>query len=56
MNPGLLKDALGNFKRRFIRRVLADHQGNITKTAGELGIARKNLYRKLDDYGICRKG
>lgn len=56
MNPGLLRDAMGNFKRRFIRRVLADHQGNITKTAGELGIARKKLYKKLEDYEICCKG
>ncbi len=56
MNSGLLRDAMRDFERRFIRRVLADHQGNITKTAGELGIARKNLYRKLDDYGIRRKG
>ena len=55
MNSGLLRDAMRDFERRFIRRVLADHQGNITKTAGELGIARKKLYKKLEDYEIrCR--
>lgn len=55
MNSGLLRDAMRDFERRFIQRVLADHHGNITKTAGELGIARKKLYKKLEDYEIrCR--
>jgi two-component system nitrogen regulation response regulator NtrX len=25
---------------------------NVTKAAAEMGIARKNLYKKLNDYGI----
>lgn len=34
---------------------MIDHHGNITKTAEELGIARKNLYKKLSDYEIRYK-
>lgn len=53
---GVLKEAIRDFEKRFIEQVLASHHGNITKTAEELGIARKNLYKKLNGYGIRYKG
>ena len=35
-----------------IRRTLAANQGNITKTARQLGLTRQALYRRLKKYGI----
>ena len=54
-DTGVLKEAMRDFEKKFIERVLIDHHGNITKTAEELGIARKNLYKKLSDYEIRYK-
>ena len=35
-----------------IRRTLVANQGNITKTARQLGLSRQALYRRLEKYGI----
>ncbi len=35
-----------------IRKALKKHQGNISRTAKELGITRAALYRRLDKFGI----
>ena len=35
-----------------IRRALAENQGNITKTARQLGLTRRSLYRRLEKYGF----
>ena len=35
-----------------IRRALAENRGNITKTARQLGLTRRSLYRRLKKYGI----
>ena len=35
-----------------IRRTLAANEGNITKTARQLGLSRQALYRRLQKYGI----
>ena len=35
-----------------IRRALAENQGNITKTARQLGLSRYALYRRLKKYGF----
>jgi len=47
-----LADARGGFEREFILRALDKTGWNITKAANELGIARKNLYRKMKEYKI----
>ena len=39
-------------EKTIIRKVLAKHNGNITKAANELGITRTSLYRRLEKYGI----
>ncbi len=36
----------------FIRRKLAEHDGNIKRTAEVLGMQRSHLYKKLDRYGL----
>ena len=41
---------LGELEREYIERVLADEGGNKTRAAQRLGLDRKTLYRKLEDY------
>ena len=40
------------FEKEYIRKALAEYSGNVTKTAEALQIARKNLYRKMKEYGL----
>jgi two-component system nitrogen regulation response regulator NtrX len=47
-----LKDATSRFEREFILRRLAQNGGNIAKTAEQIGIARRNLHRKIRQLGI----
>lgn len=47
-----LKDARMNFERDFIVRKLAEHEGNIAKTAEAIGVERSHLYRKIKNFGI----
>ncbi len=42
--------SLAELEREFIERVLEDEAGNKTRTAQRLGLDRKTLYRKLDEY------
>ena len=60
---------IGRFKAAFFRsigysaaewhvleldlRVLAAHQGNISRTADALGVERSNLYKKMRAFGIA---
>jgi len=41
---------LAELEREFIERVLEDEAGNKTRAAQRLGLDRKTLYRKLDEY------
>lgn len=47
-----LSDARHQFEREYIIGILNRNEWNITKTADELKLARKNLYKKMKDYGI----
>ena len=49
------EDAVREFEKRFIVRVLGRHDGSLTKTAGELGMHRNTLTRKMGDYKIRRR-
>jgi len=42
---------LGELEREYIKRVLAAESGNKTRAAQRLGLDRKTLYRKLEEYG-----
>jgi two-component system response regulator HydG len=52
---GLLGDEVFTLKeaeRKLIINALAKSKGNKSLAAQMLGISRKSLYKKLDDYGI----
>ena len=49
-------DAVSEFERRYIRKVLDDSQGNQSQAAKVLGIHRNTLGRKVDEYKLGRDG
>ena len=48
-------DAVREFEKRFIARVLGACDGSLTKAADELGIHRNTLTRKMGEYKIKRR-
>jgi DNA-binding NtrC family response regulator len=48
-------DAVREFEKRFIVRVLGQCDGSLTKTADALGMHRNTLARKMVEYKV-RKG
>ena len=49
------EDAVREFEKRFIARVLRRSDGSLTKTADTLGIHRNTLSRKMGEYKIKRE-
>lgn len=49
-----LKEAVKEFEKIFIQKKLNGNNGNVSKTAQQLGIARNNLYTKLKDLEVLR--
>ena len=47
-------DAVREFEKRFISRVLGRHDGSLTKTADALGMHRNTLTRKMGEYKLKR--
>jgi len=45
-------EAVGEFEKRFIQRVLEKNGGNQSKTAEVLGIHRNTLSRKREELGL----
>ena len=50
------EDAVHEFEKRFIARVLGSCDGSLTKTADTLGIHRNTLTRKMGEYRIKTQG
>jgi Fis family transcriptional regulator len=48
-------DASREFERRFISRVLAGSEGNLSKAADVLGIHRNTLSRKIAEHRLKRR-
>ena len=48
-------DAVREFEKRFISRVLGSCDGSLTKTADTLGIHRNTLTRKMGTYKIKKR-
>ena len=46
------EDAIHEFEKRFISRVLGCCDGSLTRTADTLGIHRNTLTRKMGEYKI----
>lgn len=49
------EDAVREFEKRFISRVLANCDGSVTRTSDALGIHRNTLTRKLSEYKLKRR-
>ena len=49
------EDAVREFEKRFIAKVLAQTDGSLTRTAGALGVHRNTLTRKMEAYKIRRR-
>ncbi len=49
------EDAVREFEKRFISRVLGHCDGSLTKTADTLGIHRNTLTRKMGEYKIKKR-
>lgn len=47
-----LKDAKSEFEKAYIIEKLKENQGNISKTAENIGIERSNLHKKIKNYDI----
>ena len=45
-------DNLDEVDKTVIRKVLSNHQGNVSKAARELGLTRTSLYRRMEKYGL----
>ncbi|MGA9753309.1 MAG: sigma-54 dependent transcriptional regulator [Acidobacteriota bacterium] len=52
---GPIREAREGFEREFIRRALQRHGGNISKTAEELQIERRHLYRRMASVGLQKE-
>ena len=48
-------DASREFEKRFISRVLAESDGNLSKAADVLGIHRNTLSRKISELRLKRR-
>ncbi len=50
-----LPEATREFERRFISKVLAESDGNLSKAADALGLHRNTLSRKITEHRIKRR-
>jgi DNA-binding NtrC family response regulator len=50
----LLEEAVADFEKKFIKRVLERQDGNQSRAAKILGIHRNTLSRKVDEYDLTR--
>jgi DNA-binding NtrC family response regulator len=49
------EDAVREFEKRFIARVLRQCDGSLTKASDQLGIHRNTLTRKVGSYKLARR-
>ncbi len=50
------RPTLQELKRRYIRSVLEENGGNVSRAASVLGVDRRSLYRMLQRYGLVPRG
>ena len=52
----LFDEAVGEFEKRFIKRILERAEGNQCRAARMLGIHRNTLSRKIGEYKLDHQG
>jgi len=52
----LFDEAVGEFEKRFIKRILERAEGNQCRAAKMLGIHRNTLSRKIGEYKLDHRG
>jgi Fis family transcriptional regulator, factor for inversion stimulation protein len=52
----LFEEAVGEFEKRFIKRILERADGNQCRAAKMLGIHRNTLSRKIGEYKLDHNG
>jgi len=52
----LFSDAVSEFEKRFIKRMLEKHNWNHSRAAEALGIHRNTLSRKVDGLNLDHRG
>jgi Fis family transcriptional regulator, factor for inversion stimulation protein len=52
----LFDEAVGEFEKRFIKKVLDTAHGNQSRAAEQLGIHRNTLSRKIEEYKLDHNG
>jgi DNA-binding protein Fis len=52
----LFDEAVGEFEKRFIRKVLDGAHGNQSRAAEQLGMHRNTLSRKIEEYKLDHNG
>jgi len=52
----LFDEAVGEFEKRFIKRILDRAEGNQCRAAKMLGIHRNTLSRKIGEYKLDHNG
>ena len=50
--PGLERMTLDEADRYLVRRALERNRGNVSRAAGELGVSRGALYRRMERHGL----
>ncbi len=52
LSPATISLNMDEVEKRAIQEAIRKHQGNLSKAAGELGLGRSTLYRKMKKYGV----
>lgn len=55
-NVMLYKDAKYEFEKKYIERMLIKNNWNVSKTAEEIGLSRRNLHEKINQFQLYRGG
>ena len=46
------RQAKQRFEREYLSDALAAHEGNITRTAQDIGMSRRQLFNKISELGL----
>ena len=56
LSSASLAEFVAESEKRYIGKALVDHDGHLGRTAGALGISRKNLWEKMKKLGLSVSG